>query len=110
NLQDWANAHTIQLPCIPAHCEQSYHMFYLLLPSLQVRQELIRYLKERDIYAVFHYLPLHRSKMGQQLGGNEVDCPVTQDVSDRLLRLPFHRHLGEAELERVVAALQSFTP
>jgi dTDP-4-amino-4,6-dideoxygalactose transaminase len=85
-------------------------MFYLLLPSLQARQELIKHLKERGIYSVFHYLPLHLSKMGRRFGGQEGDCPVAEALSDRLLRLPFHFHLGESELARVVAALKMFKP
>jgi len=70
-------------------------MFYLLLPSLEARQALIEYLKARDILAVFHYLPLHLSTMGLQYGGKAGDCPVTEQVSDQLLRLPLFSDLSE---------------
>jgi dTDP-4-amino-4,6-dideoxygalactose transaminase len=108
HLQDWAHAHNVQLPCIPAHCEQAYHLFYLLLPSLDVRQALITHLKARDILSVFHYLPLHLSDMGQKFGGRVGDCPVTETISDRLLRLPFYNDLPEADQANVIEAIQSF--
>jgi dTDP-4-amino-4,6-dideoxygalactose transaminase len=107
-LKDWAQAHNVQLPQVPGHCEQSYHMFYLLLPTLDLRQRLITYLRERGIYSVFHYLPLHLSEMGQSFGGKPGDCPVTERVSDRLVRLPFHNALTGAEQEQVIDLLQQF--
>ena len=107
-LNDWAQAHDVQLPHIPAHCEQSYHMFYLLLPTLELRQRLITYLRERGVYSVFHYLPLHLSDMGQSFGGKIGDCPVTERVSDQLVRLPFHNALSSAEQEQVIDLLQQF--
>jgi dTDP-4-amino-4,6-dideoxygalactose transaminase len=58
--------------------------------------------------SVFHYQPLHLSEMGQRLGGKEGDCPVTEAVSDRLLRLPFYNDLTEADQERVVGAVTKF--
>ena len=62
-------AHNVQLPFVPAHCEQAYHMFYMLLPSFEIRQGLIDHLKARGILSVFHYLPLHLSEMGKRNGG-----------------------------------------
>jgi dTDP-4-amino-4,6-dideoxygalactose transaminase len=107
-LKDWANAHDVQLPHIPSACEQSYHMFYMLLPDLERRQNLIAYLRERGVYSVFHYLPLHLSDMGQSFGGKIGDCPVTEHVSDRLVRLPFHNSLTSTEQEQVIDLLQEF--
>ncbi len=108
HLQDWARECNVRLPIIPAHCEQPFHMFYLLMPSLAQRQALIAHLKERGILSVFHYLPLHLSQMGQQFGGKPGDCPVTEDVSDRLLRLPFFNDLTESDLGCVVDAIHEF--
>lgn len=108
SLQDWAQAHEVQLPHVPAHVEQAYHMFYLLLPNLDLRQRLIAHLRQRGIHSVFHYLPLHLSDMGRRFGGREGDCPVTERVSDQLLRLPFHNVLTQAEQERVVEAIREF--
>jgi dTDP-4-amino-4,6-dideoxygalactose transaminase len=108
NLSAWAEQNDVRLPCVPEHCEQPYHMFYMLLPSLEHRQALIAHLKERGILSVFHYLPLHLSDMGRELGGKEGDCPVTESVSDRLVRLPFYIELTEADQEYVVSTLCKF--
>jgi dTDP-4-amino-4,6-dideoxygalactose transaminase len=107
-LRDWAVDYGVQLPSVPSHCEQPFHMFYLLLPSLEARQALIAYLNALEINSVFHYLPLHLSSMGRRFGGKSGDCPVTEEVSDRLVRLPFYNDLTEAEQMRVVAALNDF--
>src|ERR1017187_9327869 len=108
-LQPWASENGVGLPRIPAHCDQSFHMFYLLLPSLECRQALIAHLRGREIMSVFHYLPLHLSLMGRKFGGKPGDCPVTESVSDRLLRLPFYNDLTEEDQNTVVAALEDFT-
>jgi dTDP-4-amino-4,6-dideoxygalactose transaminase len=110
HLQDWAQKNGVQLPCIPGHTEQAYHMFYLLLPDLDSRQRFIAHLAEQGIYSVFHYLPLHLSDMGRQFGGQPGDCPVTERVSDQLVRLPFHNSLTGSDLEQVVDAVISFNP
>jgi dTDP-4-amino-4,6-dideoxygalactose transaminase len=107
-LKDWAAKHNVQLPTIPEYCEQSYHMFQLLMPNLELRQKLIMYLRERGIYSVFHYLPLHLSDMGRSFGGRTGDCPVTEKVSDQLIRLPFHNVLTGAEQEEVMEAILDF--
>ena len=107
-LTDWAQKNGVQLPTVPAHTEQAYHMFYLLLPSLDIRQRFIQYLRDLGIYSVFHYLPLHLSDMGQRFGGVPGDCPVTEDISDRLVRLPFYNGLSSAEQEIVIEAIMDF--
>jgi dTDP-4-amino-4,6-dideoxygalactose transaminase len=109
-LQDWSRDCGVQLPFVPLQCEQPYHLFYLLLPSLEQRQALIAHLRFREISSVFHYVPLHLSRMGQQFGGKPGDCPVTEDISDRLLRLPFYNDLTETDQARVVDAIVEFTP
>jgi len=108
SLAGWAAANQVRLPLVPAHCEQPYHMFYLLLPSLETRQALIEHLKARGIWSVFHYLPLHLSEMGKKFGGRPGDCPVTEQVSDQLLRLPFFNELTGNDIETVAAAVRSF--
>ncbi len=107
-LGSWARASGVELPVVPAHCQQSYHMFYLLMPSLQARQSLMAHLRERGILAVFHYLPLHVSPMGTKLGGKPGQCPVSEDVADRLLRLPFYNSLEPEEQDQVVEAVLSW--
>ena len=108
NLRDWAQENGVAIPTIPAHCEQSYHLFYLLLPSLVQRQALIAHLKTRGIQSTFHYLPLHLSEMGRRFGGKPGDCPVTEWASDRLLRLPFFNTLLDDEQQRVISAVTEF--
>jgi dTDP-4-amino-4,6-dideoxygalactose transaminase len=108
NLETWAIASGVQLPTVPDGCDQSYHMFYLILPSLKDRQALIDHLKRRDILSVYHYLPLHLSNMGRQFGGMEGDCPVTEEISDRLLRLPFFNDFDEADQALVVESIKEF--
>lgn len=107
-LVDWAREHGVSLPFVPAHVEQAWHMFYLLLPDLNTRQRFIQHLRERGVYAVFHYLPLHLSDMGLKFGGQPGDCPVTESVSDRLVRLPFYNDLTSADQELVIIAIHEF--
>jgi len=108
HLRDWAEAHGVRLPHVPPHCQQSYHMFYVLMPSLEERQALIAHLKARGISSAFHYHPLHLSAMGRRFGGRPGQCPVAEEVSGRLLRLPFYNSLTEEEQADVVAALKEF--
>jgi dTDP-4-amino-4,6-dideoxygalactose transaminase len=83
-------------------------MYYLLLPDLATRTALIAHLKARGVMAVFHYLPLHLSEFGRQWGGKPGDCPVTESVSDRLLRLPLFFSMTEGQQAWVIDALTSF--
>lgn len=108
HLAAWAENCNVRLPVIPSYCEQPYHMFYVLMPTFEERQALIEHLKARGILSVFHYLPLHLSDMGQRFGARPDACPVTQDISDRLLRLPFYNDLTEVDQARVVAAIYEF--
>jgi dTDP-4-amino-4,6-dideoxygalactose transaminase len=108
HLQDWAQENDVRFPIVPDHCDQAFHMFYLLMPSLEKRQGLIAHLKAQSIVAPFHYLPLHLSDVGRKFGGKEGDCPVTEDVSDRLIRLPLYNDLTEADQARVVAGVREF--
>ena len=107
-LEGWSEECGIGLPVVPPTCEQPYHLFYLLLPTLEARQMLMAYLKCRGVSTAFHYLPLHVSEMGRRFGGQKGDCPVTESVSDRLLRLPFYTGMTEAEQAYVVEAVKDF--
>ena len=106
HLRDWAQEHGVRLPIVPADCEQSYHLFYLLMPDLKARTRLISHLKERGILSVFHYLPLHLSPMGERFGGKPGDCPVMEDISDRLVRLPFYNDLTHEDQDQIIEAIQ----
>ena len=108
-LSYWASRHNVALPCPPPYCEHGYHMFYLVLPSLDARQRLVQHLKSRGILAVFHYLPLHLSQMGLSLGGRLGQCPVAERISDRLLRLPFYNDLTVEDQGLVVESIMEFS-
>lgn len=107
-LKDWAGNRDVQLPFVPGHCEHPYHMYYLLLSSLKDRQAMIAHLNARGVSSVFHYQPLHISGMGRRFGGKVGDCPVAEEVSDRVLRLPFYNDLSEKDQARVVAAVKNY--
>jgi dTDP-4-amino-4,6-dideoxygalactose transaminase len=108
NLRGWAQEHGIGCPFVPPHCEQSFHMYYLLMPSLERRQALISFLKARGILTVFHYVPLHLSPVGLRMGGRKGCCPVTEEKSDRLVRLPFYNSLSRDDQDQVIAAVRQF--
>jgi dTDP-4-amino-4,6-dideoxygalactose transaminase len=105
----------VRQPVVPEHCEQAWHMYYLLMPSLETRTKFIAQLKEKGVLAVFHYLPLNKSSYALQMAHSPanpygvtsykwqvVDCPVTEDVSDRIVRLPFYTSMTEDEQGRVI--------
>ncbi|MFT5124184.1 MAG: dTDP-4-amino-4,6-dideoxygalactose transaminase [Kiritimatiellia bacterium] len=107
-LQSLEDAGTLRLPIIPAHCEHNGHMFYLILESTEQRADLIAHLKRLDILSVFHYVPLHTSPMGQRYGCRAGDLPVTEDLSERLLRLPCYFELSPEQQDTVIAAVHDF--
>ena len=109
-LASWACAHAVRMPHIPANCEQAYHMFYLLLPDAGARGRLIAHLAARGILAVFHYVPLDSSTAGRVAGVAPLGCPVTEDVSGRLVRLPFFTGLSEEDQTDVIHAVREFSP
>lgn len=108
HLSEWAAANSVRLPIIPSHCEQTYHIFHLLLPSEGDRNQLMEHLRLRGVQSVFHYVPLHTSPMGRKFGAKAGDCPVTEDVSRRLLRLPLYNAFPEEEQMRVINAIIAF--
>jgi dTDP-4-amino-4,6-dideoxygalactose transaminase len=107
-LRDWAERSGVRLPVVPEHCQQAFHMFYILLPSLDARSRLIDHLRRKRILSVFHYLPLNLSAMGRRYGGRAGQCPVTEDVSNRLLRLPFYTSLSPEEQAEVIDEILAF--
>jgi len=98
----------LRLPLIPKVCRSNYHMFYILLEDTKTRDGLMNYLREHKIDAVFHYIPLHTSPMGLKLAGGQKRLPVTEDLSGRLLRLPFYYQLTHEERTRVVTCVFEF--
>ncbi len=107
NLGDWAKNINVKLPYIPDYCEQTYHMFYMLLPSLEVRTDFIKYMKKKNIACVFHYLPLNSSPMGNKFGWSTGDCPITETISDTIVRLPFYNDFLK-DIDYVIEAILNF--
>ena len=98
----------LRRPRIPAECQSNYHLYYILLQDAATRDALMAYLKAQGILAVFHYVPLHTSPMGQSFGYKEGQLPVTEDLASRLLRLPLFYTLGEKDQEEVVTRIKQF--
>jgi dTDP-4-amino-4,6-dideoxygalactose transaminase len=91
-----------QCMSVPDGREPAYHMFYVLLPTSQTRDAVLRTLVEDGVRATFHYVPLHSSPGARRFCDADYACPVTDDVSTRLLRLPFFNALTHSNIERVV--------
>jgi dTDP-4-amino-4,6-dideoxygalactose transaminase len=107
SLAEWAEGNSIKLPLIPSECEQAYHMFYMLLPAIEQRESLISHLKAQGILSVFHYSPLHLSEAGKKFAAGPSSCPVAEDISERLLRLPFYNDLSEREQDHVTSSVRA---
>lgn len=107
-LEQWAQRHGYRQPTIPDGCEHPAHLYYLLMSDLRERQAFIEHLKKFSVQAVFHYQPLHLSPMGRSFGGRPGQCPVTESVSDRLIRLPVYADLQPCEQDRIIQAVLSW--
>lgn len=107
-LQSWAKELGVSLPFVPPEADHPAHMFYLLMPTLAQRQAFIAHMWEARIVTPFHYVPLHTSLMGRKLGYAEGDCPVTEDVSDRLVRLPLYASISSDDQAKVIEQALAF--
>jgi dTDP-4-amino-4,6-dideoxygalactose transaminase len=106
-LMPLQNSGWLRLPTIPADCQSNYHMFYVILPDPEARDALIAHLKQNGIGAVFHYVPLHTAPVGLKYGYRAGDLPVTEALSQRLVRLPLYYELREAEQMEIVSHINS---
>lgn len=110
-LSEWAEGNNVSLPFVPQYCSQSYHMFYILLPEHIDRGEFIRHLSLQGIKSSFHYVPLHESKMGKEISvRDQCECPISVDVSRRIVRIPMFFDIAPDEQESVIDAIQKFSP
>jgi dTDP-4-amino-4,6-dideoxygalactose transaminase len=106
-LAPLADAGLVTLP-VAAGRETNGHIFWLLAPDAERRRRLLAYLKAHDIEAVFHYVPLHSAPAGRRFGRSHGALPVTDDIAARLVRLPIHLGLTDADIARVIAAVAAF--
>ena len=107
-LQPVAERGLITLPTWPEHCGPNYHMFHVVTESLAVRTALIERLQAAGILAVFHYVPLHTSPVGLAMGNRPGMLPITESISERLVRLPFYADLTEVEIDSIVREILAF--
>jgi dTDP-4-amino-4,6-dideoxygalactose transaminase len=90
---------------VPEGCAPAYHLFHVLLPEADLRPGVMATMREKGVTTTFHYVTLHDSVGGRRFAARPTDCPVSSDVSARLIRLPFFNTLSSSEVERVAAAL-----
>lgn len=107
-LKELKESGVIELPFIPEECEHNAHMFYIKLKDLEQRTEIIKYLKEKNINSVFHYVPLHSAKAGLEFGRFHGEDKYTTRESERLLRLPLYYGLKEEEVDYIVSKIREF--
>jgi dTDP-4-amino-4,6-dideoxygalactose transaminase len=109
-LRQWAEKHGVITPFHPTDTTHTAHVYHLRFRAGEMRDRFITHLAEHQIGAVFHYQPLHLSKIGRQLGGIIGDCPVTEHAGDCLVRLPLFNTLTVKDQTRVIEVVQSFNP
>ena len=102
SLAPFAVEFGFQLAEVPPDREQAYHMFYMLMPDRAARNAVMESMREGGVHPTFHYVPLHSSEAGRLFAARPTECPVSEDVSGRLVRLPFYNSLSSADIDRVV--------
>ncbi len=107
NLLDYEKRGKIRLPSLPEYCQQNYHMFYIRFETEKIRDRVMNQLKASGILAIFHYVPLHLSDMGQKFGYKQGDLPITEKCSSTLLRLPFYAGMERRDQEYILEKLQN---
>lgn len=107
-LRHLAEQGKIELPYIPAECKNNGHMFYMKAKDLEERTRLITFLKQNDIWAVFHYIPLHTAPAGQRFGRFAGEDRYTTKESERLLRLPMYYGLKPEEIDYIIGKIEEF--
>ena len=95
----------IKIPNVPADCQPCGHLFYVIAHNEQIRDKLIDYLRSKGIGAVFHYVPLHLSKIGKSFGFKAGDLPITEKISSRIVRLPMYYELNNKDVKKPIQRL-----
>lgn len=108
DLAPLVDAGAIGVQSIPQHCASNFHMFYILVENLPTRTRLIEHLKRDGIHAVFHYVPLHTSPVGESMGYRAGMLPVTEYCADRIVRLPLYAGLRDDEADRIIESVRRF--
>lgn len=107
-LDDWCCRFGISRPVVPMDVVHPAHMYFLVLPSLEVRSRFIEHMKDNGVMVVFHYQPLHASPVGQRMGYSHGDLPVSARIGDTLVRLPLHLGLTDDDVDHIVESVKRF--
>lgn len=107
-LQTMAKEGKFEIPTVPEECEHNAHMFYLKCKDLKERSEFIKFMKEKELYCVFHYIPLHSAPAGEKFGRFDGEDEFTTKESERLVRLPMYYGLLEDQVDLVVEGIKEF--
>ena len=107
-LQAMAMEGKFEIPTVPKECEHNAHMFYLKCKDLKERSELIKFMKEKELYCVFHYIPLHSAPAGEKFGRFDGEDEFTTKESERLVRLPMYYGLRKDQVDLVVEGIKEF--
>jgi dTDP-4-amino-4,6-dideoxygalactose transaminase len=108
SLKPLADDGLLRLPIVPSDCQPCGHLFYIIVSDEKTRDRLIDHLRSKGIGAVFHYIPLHLSKIGRALGYTSGQFPVTESLSSRLIRLPLYYDLTTEEQNLVIKSVKNF--
>ena len=109
-LASWASSNSVITPTVPDGCEHTGHVYHLRFQRGIQRDKFIEHLKNLDIYAVFHYQPLHLSTVGRSIGGKDGQFPITESAGDCLIRLPLFNTMSEDEQSHVIESVKVFNP
>ena len=107
-LQAMAMEGKFEIPTVPKECEHNAHMFYLKCKDLKERSEFIKFMKEKELYCVFHYIPLHSAPAGEKFGRFDGEDEFTTKESERLVRLPMYYGLRKDQVDLVVEGIKEF--
>jgi dTDP-4-amino-4,6-dideoxygalactose transaminase len=108
-LKSIAEKGYLQLPEIPSFATNNAHMFFVICENIEIRTELIDYLKSKNIFSVFHYISLHHSEFYTKQHPDQKDfLPNSDKFSDCLLRLPLHCYLSDEDIDRVCFEIENF--
>jgi len=107
-LEKYEKKGLLNRPFIPDYATNNAHLYYMILPSEEIRDLFIKFMKKSDIETPFHYVPLHLSKMGVKLGYKKGDLPITEEYASRLVRLPLYADMSDEDMEYVNSKLIEF--
>ena len=107
-MNELQNKKVIDLPFVPKYCQYNAHMFYIKVENILERNKIINFLRERDVYSVFHYIPLHSSDAGHKFSVFCGEDKFTTKESERLIRLPMYYGLKIENIEYICSKIGEY--